>query len=81
MKTTFKQITLGAILALLFIGCSKAPITGRNQFITVTPQQELALGFQSAKQVLEKEKVSTDLGCRKPPPKQMHLFSLFGYNY
>jgi predicted Zn-dependent protease len=60
MKTTFKQITLGAILALLFIGCSKAPITGRNQFITVSPQQELALGFQSAKQVLEKEKVSTD---------------------
>ena len=60
MKKTFKQITLGAILALLFIGCSKAPITGRNQFITVSPQQELALGFQSAKQVLEKEKVSSD---------------------
>ena len=60
MKTPFKQIILGAILALLFIGCSKAPITGRSQFITVSPQQELALGFQSAKQVLAKEKVSTD---------------------
>ena len=60
MKTTFKQIILGAILALLFIGCSKAPITGRSQFITVSPQQELALGFQSAKQVLAEEKVSTD---------------------
>jgi len=60
MTTTFKQITLGAILSLLFIGCSKAPITGRSQFITVSPQQELALGFQSAKQVLAKEKVSTD---------------------
>jgi predicted Zn-dependent protease len=60
MKTTFKQIILGAILALLFIGCSKAPITGRSQFIMVSPQQELALGYQSAKQVLEKEKVSTD---------------------
>jgi predicted Zn-dependent protease len=60
MKTPLKQIILGAILALLFIGCSKAPITGRTQFITVSPQQELALGFQSAKQVLEKEKVSQD---------------------
>jgi len=60
MTTTFKQITLGAILALLFIGCSKAPITGRNQFIMVSPQQELALGYQSAKQVLQKEKVSND---------------------
>ena len=60
MTTPFKQIISVAILALLFIGCSKAPITGRTQFITVSPQQELALGFQSAKQVLEKEKVSQD---------------------
>jgi len=60
MKKTFKQIISGAILALLFIGCSKAPITGRSQFIMVSPKQELALGYQSAKQVLQKEKVSTD---------------------
>ena len=60
MTTAFKQIILGAILALLFIGCSKAPITGRNQLIMVSPQQELTLGYQSAKQVLTKEKVSTD---------------------
>ena len=60
MQQTFKQIIAGAILALLFIGCSKAPITGRNQFIMVSPQQEMALGFESAKQVLETQKVSTD---------------------
>jgi predicted Zn-dependent protease len=60
MKMTFKQIILAAILALLFIGCTKAPFTGRNQFIMVSPQQEIALGYQSAKQVLETEKVSTD---------------------
>ncbi|MBU1667634.1 M48 family metallopeptidase [bacterium] len=60
MKTTFKQIILGAILALLFIGCSKAPITGRNQLIMIDPQQEMALGYQSAKQVLASEKISTD---------------------
>ena len=60
MKITFKQIILGAILALLFIGCSKAPITGRNQLIMINPQQEMALGYQSAKKILASEKVSTD---------------------
>jgi hypothetical protein len=25
--------------------------------------------------------LGVELGCRKPPPKQMHLFPLFGYNY
>ena len=60
MKQIFKQIIAAAILALLFIGCSKAPITGRNQFIMVSPSQELALGFESAKQVLQTQKVSTD---------------------
>jgi len=60
MKQIFKQIVAGAILALLFIGCTKAPITGRSQFIMVSPQQELALGYASAKEVLQKEKVSSD---------------------
>ncbi len=59
-QLTIKQIIAIAILALLFIGCTKAPITGRNQLIMISPQQELALGFESAKQVLQKEKVSTD---------------------
>jgi len=60
MKRASRQLISGAILALLFIGCSKAPITGRNQLIMVSPQQEIALGYQSAKQVLQKEKVSQD---------------------
>jgi len=60
MKRTFKQIIVGAILALLFIGCTKAPITGRNQLIMIDDSQELALGFESAKQVLATEKVSSD---------------------
>ncbi len=60
MNNYYRQIIIGAILALLFIGCTKAPITGRSQLITVSPQQELALGFESAKQVLQKEKVSSD---------------------
>jgi len=60
MKQTYNRIIAGVILALFFIGCTKAPITGRNQLIMVSPQQELALGFESAKQVLQKEKVSND---------------------
>ena len=60
MNRTFKKIIAGAILALLFIGCSKAPITGRSQLIMINPQQEMALGYQSAQQVLKTEKVSRD---------------------
>ncbi len=60
MKHTLRHIIAGAILALLFIGCTKAPITGRSQFIMVSPQQELALGIESAKQVLQTEKISND---------------------
>jgi len=60
MKINFKKIILGAILALLFIGCSKAPITGRSQLIMINHSQELALGFQSAQEVLKTEKVSRD---------------------
>ena len=60
MSKIFKKIILGAILALLFIGCSKAPITGRSQLIMINPSQELALGFQSAQEVLKTEKVSRD---------------------
>ena len=55
-----QKITLGAILALLFIGCSKAPITGRNQLIMMDRSQEMKLGYQSAQQVLKKEKISND---------------------
>ena len=60
MSKTFKKIMLSAILALLFIGCTKAPITGRNQLIMINPSQELQLGFQSAQEILKKEKVSSD---------------------
>jgi len=60
MKIISKKIISAAILALLFIGCSKAPITGRNQLIMINPSQELALGFKSAQEVLKTERVSRD---------------------
>ncbi|MCK5855120.1 MAG: M48 family metallopeptidase [Sulfurovaceae bacterium] len=55
-----KKLMMGAILALLFIGCTKAPITGRNQLIMMDRGQEMKLGYQSAQQVLKKEKISND---------------------
>ena len=56
-----KKLIMGAILALLFIGCTKAPITGRNQLIMMDRGQEMKLGYQSAQQVLQKEKISNDV--------------------
>jgi len=55
-----KNIILSAILALLFIGCTKAPVTGRNQLIMIDEAQEMQLGLQSAKKILAKEKLSQD---------------------
>jgi len=55
-----KKIIISAILALLFIGCTKAPITGRNQLIMIDEAQEMQLGLQSAKEILAKEKLSQD---------------------
>ena len=60
MRQTFTKIIATVILALLFIGCTKAPITGRSQFIMVSPQQEMALGIKSAQEVLKTEKISTN---------------------
>lgn len=44
---------------LVFSGCTaKAPVTGRNQLILMDHKQEMALGYQSAKQVLAQSKLS-----------------------
>ena len=53
-----KKINFGVILALLFIGCTKAPITGRNQFILVNEAEEMQLGLQSEKEILKTQKIS-----------------------
>ena len=55
-----KKVIFGVILALLFISCTKAPITGRSQFIMVNQAQEMQLGLQSAKKILSTEKISRD---------------------
>ena len=56
-----KRILAAALLALLMLGgCAKAPITGRTQIMMVSPQEEKALGFQTEKEILRHEKLSTD---------------------
>ena len=61
MTQYIKYTILSLIFTLVFLGCNaKAPITGRSQMIMISPQQELALGMQSAKEVLKKSKLSTN---------------------
>ncbi|MCK9239587.1 MAG: M48 family metallopeptidase [Desulfocurvus sp.] len=51
-----------AVLALVaaLAACATAPYTGRSQFILVSAGQEARLGAEAAKEVLAKEKISTD---------------------
>jgi len=51
---------LFALASLLFVACSKTPYTHRNQIVIFSPQQELQMGYQSARQILQKEHVSND---------------------
>jgi len=44
----------------LFYGCAKAPVTGRTQIMMVSPQQEQAMGFQTERAILKKERLSRD---------------------
>ncbi len=55
-----KKVIFSVILALLFISCTKAPITGRSQFIMVDQAQEMQLGLQSEKKILSTQKISKD---------------------
>ena len=60
MLKTIHSLLLLAIASLLFIACSKTPYTNRNQLVIFSPQQELQMGYQSAQQILQKERVSND---------------------
>lgn len=55
-----KQIIAPIILPFFLISCTKAPVTGREQFIMVNPVEEIQLGIKSAKDILSKERVSKD---------------------
>ncbi len=49
-----------ALAAVLLMACAHAAYTNRSQLLLVSEGQEMALGLQSAQEVLKKEKESTD---------------------
>lgn len=51
------------VAALLTAGCYTNPVTGRQSLVLVQPNEELALGAQSFKEIEQKEKVSSDRGA------------------
>lgn len=54
--TTALLIGAGGLLA----GCETAPITGRSQFIIMSPSQATQMGVQAYQQILSKAKLSTN---------------------
>ncbi len=53
-----RSIGLLLLPLLLILGCAKAPITGRTELMMVSPQEEMALGYQAEKEILKTEKLS-----------------------
>lgn len=52
------RLVIGAVIALIAVGgyfanSSKNPITGRTQHISMSPQQEIAIGLQSAPEMAQ----------------------------
>lgn len=49
-----------ALASLLLIACARAAYTNRSQLLLISEGKEMALGLESAKEVLKKEKESAD---------------------
>jgi len=59
VKIVFRLLFL-SLSFFIISGCSKTPYTNRNQVVIFSPQQELQMGYQSAQEILKKERVSND---------------------
>ncbi len=58
--TLMHRYLLPLLTALLIAACAKTPYTHRNQLIIFSPQQEMQMGYQEARQILQKEPISRD---------------------
>jgi len=58
MFQSFFKYLLSLLLFFTFIGCSKAPITNRNQIITTDKSKELALGKKMSNRILRRTTIS-----------------------
>jgi len=57
-RKTLLRLLAPLLAALLFVSCAKTPYTHRNQLIIFSPQQEMQMGYQTARQILQKERLS-----------------------
>ncbi|WP_457597517.1 M48 family metallopeptidase [Hydrogenimonas sp.] len=55
-----KRVVAALLTAVIVLvtGCAKAPYTGRNQIIMLSPKEEMALGYQTEQEILKTEKLS-----------------------
>ena len=58
MLLSFFKYLLPLLLFFSFIGCSKAPVTNRNQIITMDRAKELALGKKMSNRILRRTPIS-----------------------
>lgn len=54
------QVLTAVGVALLLTGCSTVPVTGRSQLLMISEQQEIRMGLLGFREILEKEKLSSD---------------------
>lgn len=55
-----KRTLILLVLSLLFIGCTKTPITGRSQLIMMDHNEEMQLGLEASQKILQQSKQSHD---------------------
>jgi predicted Zn-dependent protease len=55
-----KRVFGTILLILLFIGCTKTPITGRHQMILMSNDEEIQLGLSTSKEILKNVRLSRD---------------------
>src|SRR5438132_1072789 len=65
LRLTRRHFMLEGII-LLCCGCATAPITGRRQFMAMSPEEEMALGLQAYREVLRKEPITHDPKATAP---------------
>lgn len=59
-KKVFSVLAILFLFSALVIACYKAPVTGRNQLILLSPAHEAQLGLEAFQQLSRQEKVSNN---------------------
>jgi predicted Zn-dependent protease len=55
------KMTVMIIMVIFFLGgCAKTPVTNRNQFMMMSPDQEMSIGASESQKIKKSSKLSTD---------------------